>query len=370
MREEATKQLQIRQGITPNNDQFDVMSFSTFTLLRAVIRTLKPGTAILGDTVAWEGYAMAPAMEQRPYVTKPQGQSWRDYIVENFSNPKEEIGAICITSPDSITGNYTPPAVLKELLDIANEYGIKIVLNQVHAIPGLDGKLPETQRLIAESDNPNLFLMATATKQLMPHRVPGLEDSVFNIFYSPNPDFVERTREEILKVTEEDLEGQILDPSVVGPATELMRASTREFYAKNEERSFEKRRMVQEWISKHPGVNWYGGHMPDTMYTGTLTFSHDIIAKTGIKNPIDLYRYILFTTGLDVGPVYESGPDKLNTEGGVSMRMNYSLPDSELHLALNLLSVVVDNMAKGITLAQAIRNAQRSGPVRLQAERT
>jgi bifunctional pyridoxal-dependent enzyme with beta-cystathionase and maltose regulon repressor activities len=303
-------------------------------------------------------------------MTKPEDQSWRDYIAKNFKNPREEIGAICITSPDSLTGRYTGPAVMQELISIAKEYGIKVVLNQVHAVPGLDGKLPETQRLIAESKDPNLFLMSSATKQLMPYDVPGLENSLFNIFYSPSSDLIARTREEVAKILGPDLEGEAAAQRVIGLATQLMEASTREFYAKNEQRSFEKRRMVQDWISKHPGVNWYKGHVPDTMYNGTLTFSHELIAKTGIKNPIDLYNYLLFTTGLDVGPVFEAGPDNLNAEGGASMRMNYSLPDSELRLALDLLGVAADNMARGTTLAQVIRSAERRGSVRLRAEKT
>ena len=193
---------------------------------------------------------------------------------------------------------------------------------------------------------------------------------MFNIVYSPNSYWITRTREEIIKGPAANLEEQTtVSPSIVGHATELMQASTSTFYAEHENKSFEKRQIVNDWLLQHPGVNWYKGHIPDTTYNGTLTFSHDLIAKTGIKNPTDLYDYILFTAGLDVGPVYEAGPDKLNAEGGVSMRMNYSLPDNELRLALNLLGVVVENMVKGTTLAQVVLNSEQSGSVRLQAEK-
>lgn len=369
LRREAANQLKTRQGIDARDDQFEVASLSTFAMTRAIIRTTKPGGVILGDTIAWDGYSIPPAMEQRLFMTKPEGESWRDYIKQHFANPKIEIGAIFITSPDSLTGRYTDAAVLKDLLDIATEFDLKLVLNQVHATPDANGKLPQVQTdIIAASRNPNLVLMTSATKQMMPYAVQGLENAMFNIFYSPDAGTLADIKAQAASALTPAFNGSLVTPNIIGPAVELMKASNTDFYAANQRKSLEKRNVVQGWLDRHEGVNWYNGQKPDTTYHAVLTFDAKLLGKSGVKSPQQLYDYILFSTGLDVAPIFDSGENGADMKGGVSMRMNYSLPARELDVTLKLLDVAVQKMAQGMTLDDIMQLSQRSSPLRLVAD--
>lgn len=369
--QEEKKQLAIRQGIDAQDGQFGIAGVSTMQLSRAVISTTKPGTAVLGDTVAWDGYTIPPALESRAFHTKPTGQSWGDYIAENFKNPKEEIGAIFITSPDSLTGKLTDEKVLRELLDIADKYDIKLVLNQVHATPLADGSLPKQQTdILAASTSKNLVLMASSTKQIMPYAVTGLEKAYVIGFYSPDPATVAKIGEAVDKLPASGPEHQYrIDPDTICLAVELLRATDHDFYTKNQKLSFDKRQVVDYWLSGHKGVDWYNGQMPDTTYHAVLTFDHELLAKNGVKTPHQLYDYILFSTGLDVAPIFDSGPGwAKNVAGDVSMRMNYSLPDNELKLALGLLDVAIDKMSRGVTLQQVYDECHKPDGTRLRAD--
>lgn len=364
LRRESSWQLAIRQGIAAKDSQFDIARISTMQMSRAIIRTTKPGTAVLGETVAWDGYNIPPALEQRQFSTKPEGQSWREYIGQNFANPAQEVGAIFITSPHSLTGKLTDPAVLKELLEISDEYGIKLVLNQVHATPGHDGQLPEPQtRMIAGGTHKNLVIMTSATKQLMPYAVAGLEGVQLNIFYTPDAAQAEKIREEISKTPSAAFNRTMIAPGIVGPAVELLKASGHDFFVGNQKQSHNKRLVIDKWLAGKDGVEWYNGEMPDTTYHAVLTFDHALLAKNGVKAPHQLYDYILFTTGLDVAPIFDSGPGGAkNAAGDVSFRMNYSLPDKELNLSLKLLGVAVDKLKQGMTLDQVYEARHYPGP--------
>lgn len=359
---EAARQLYIRQGISAAEDQSDIAGVSTMMLSRAIIETTPPGTAVLGDTVAWEGYAIPPAMEQRPYMTKPESQSWCDYIAENFKNPKD-IGAIFITSPHSLTGKYTDPAVLKELMEISDEYGIKLVLNNVHATPDAAGKLPEPQTsMVANNKSPNLIVMTSTTKQVMPYAVPGLENAQLNVFYSPDAALVAQIAANAATLAKRPEQEKAIAPDYIAPAVEMFKASDRLFYTNMQRESQERRNIVADWLAQQDGIDWYKGEKPDTTYHATLTVDHKLLAKNGVKTVLELYDYILFTTGLDTAPVFDSGPGGAqNDAGDISFRANYSLPKEELKLVLGLLGTALDQMRKGVTLDDVYAQSKREG---------
>ncbi|HYD17974.1 MAG TPA: aminotransferase class I/II-fold pyridoxal phosphate-dependent enzyme [Patescibacteria group bacterium] len=363
----ALQQLAIREGIHADPSQLDVAPVSTMMMLRAIIGTTPPGTAVLGATIAWEGYAIAPAHEKRPFKTKAEDESWSDFIEKNFTDPASEVGTVAVTVPDSLTGRMMKPAELQELLDLSDKYNFRLVLNHVHATPGADGKLPEPQATtIAQSTNKNLVTIASATKQLMPYQLPALEKSNMNIYYSPDPALVAEIAANVASRSPNRLTAPEITAGVA-----LFSASDENFYARNQQASLQHRDVIEGWLKQHPGVSWYNDERPDTGYHAVLTFKCDLLSKAGVKTPNELYDYILFSTGVDPAPIFDSGPGWAKNEAGdSSLRMNYSLPEKELKLVLDLMDVAIAKMERGVTLQQVYQESDRPGGTRLRADET
>jgi hypothetical protein len=294
--------------------------------------------------------------------------SWREYIERHFDNPRREVGVIFVTCPCSLTGRETDRSVIEDLLNVAEELNIKVVLNQVHATPSHDGHLSEGQSLIARSRNKNLVVITSATKQVMPYAVAGLERQPLNVFYSPDPVVVAAISREVERASTTPQDRMMIDPAKIPRAVELLKASNNEFFVGNQQRSLERRLIVDNWLSSHPDVEWYYGVMPQTGYHASLTFRHELLDRADITNPHELYDYLLFSSGLDVAPIFDEGPrGAKNDSGDLSVRVNYSFPEPELQLSLALLDVAVENMRQGVTLEQIRQYSDRPHTVKLKA---